>query len=75
LDDVIIRPSRIEVRIKQKSNFGYRTEFIGSGGKVLAKSEEAIAVYELRGGEGYVRAKVQDSGGAVAWVQPVFTQQ
>jgi hypothetical protein len=30
------------------------------------------AVYELRGDEGYVRAKVLESNGAMAWTQPVM---
>jgi hypothetical protein len=30
-------------------------------------------VYELKANVGYVRARVKDSGGAMAWVQPVFT--
>jgi len=30
------------------------------------------AVYELRGDEGYVRAKVVESNGAMAWTQPVM---
>jgi len=75
LEDVIIGSSRLEVRIRQRSNFRYRTEFIGSGGEVLQISEETSAVYEVRGEEVYVRAKVQDSGGAVAWVQPVFVEK
>jgi len=32
-------------------------------------------VYDLVGGEKYVRAKVTDSGGAIAWVQPVFVEE
>jgi hypothetical protein len=28
------------------------------------------AVYEIKGDEGYVRAKVIESNGAVAWLQP-----
>lgn len=74
LEDVIVEPDRIEVRIKIRSNFKYRTDFIGSGGRVLSSSIENRAAYRLKGGEQYVRAKVYDSGGAVAWVQPVFVR-
>lgn len=38
--------------------------------------QEAIASpaqYLITGGEGYVRAKVLDSNGQIAWTQPVFT--
>jgi hypothetical protein len=75
LKDVIVEPERIQVLILKRSNFAYRTEFIGAGGKILGTSEDTTAVYELRCGETYVRAKVRDSGGAFAWVQPVFVQK
>ena len=75
LEDVIVEPDRIEVRIRQRSNFKYRTEFIGAGGKVLSQSMENTAVYQRKGDEQYVRAKVFDSGGGVAWVQPVFIRK
>jgi hypothetical protein len=75
LDRVQVTPRRLTITIKQKSNFGYRTEFIGANGKTLLRSEENPAVYDLVGGEKYVRAKVTDSGGAIAWVQPVFVEE
>lgn len=75
LEDVTVEPDRIEVRIRQRSSFKYRTEFIGSGGRVLSISLENTAVYKLMGDELYVRAKVSDSGGSVAWVQPVFVRR
>ncbi len=65
-------PQALEVRIKQKSSFKYRTEFIGAEGQVLATSNDVVSTYRLRGDERYVRAKVTDSGGFVAWIQPVF---
>ncbi|HEU0014246.1 MAG TPA: CehA/McbA family metallohydrolase [Longimicrobium sp.] len=72
LADVVVTPARMEVRIRQEGDFKYTTEFIGGGGRVLARTGANPAVYTLAGGEGYVRARVTDSGGAVAWVQPVF---
>ena len=75
MEEVIVEPDRIEVRIRQRSNFKYRTEFIGAGGKVLSQSMENTAVYQRKGDEQYVRAKVFDSGGGVAWVQPVFIRK
>lgn len=74
LEDVIIEADKIEIRIKQRSSFKYRTDFIGSGGHVLSSSVENKAVYRLKGDEQYVRAKISDSGGGVAWVQPVFVK-
>ena len=74
LEDVRVSSKRIEIRIRQKSDFGYRTEFIGAGGRVLLQTDENPAVFELRNGEKYVRARVKDSGGFVAWVQPIFVE-
>ncbi|TSA25133.1 PHP domain-containing protein [bacterium] len=74
LEDVQISSKRMEIRIRQKSDFGYRTEFIGSGGRVLLQTEDNPAVFELKHQEAYVRARVSDSGGFVAWVQPVFVR-
>lgn len=74
LDDVIVTPDRLEVRIRVDRDFRYETTFIGPGGQVLGESVENPAIYELTGAEAYVRAKVVDSGGRVAWVQPVFTE-
>jgi hypothetical protein len=72
LDDVIIEEDRLEIRIRVKGDSRYTTTFLGSGGKVLDVSYETEAVFRLTGPEPYVRARVQDSRGALAWVQPVF---
>lgn len=75
LDDVVVGTRRLEVRIHQRGNFAYRTEFIGKGGRVLGRSTKNPAVYTLKGGEGYVRARVTDSGGFIAWTQPQFLER
>jgi hypothetical protein len=49
----------------------YTTEFIGSGGKVLARVYGTTARYRITGSEGYVRARITDSAGRKAWTQPV----
>jgi hypothetical protein len=74
LEEVRIETKRMEIRINQKRDFGYRTEFIGAGGKVLHRTESNPAVFELKDQEAYVRARVTDSGGFVAWVQPIFVR-
>lgn len=50
----------------------FRTEFIGRGGRVLAVVHGLGATYNVRGDEGYVRARVTDSNGWQAWTQPVM---
>jgi hypothetical protein len=72
LDEVVTANGRMEIRIRPRGDFAFRTEFIGKGGRVLQRTNANPAVYRLRGNEGYVRARVTDSGGAVAWVQPAF---
>jgi hypothetical protein len=58
------------VKVKEKNGAHYRILFIGSGGRVLQETTGASAEYKSRGGEGYVRAKVIDSNGRMAWTQP-----
>lgn len=50
----------------------YRTEFIGANGRVLATTNANPAMYSFRGDERYVRARVTDSNGKHAWLQPFF---
>jgi hypothetical protein len=48
----------------------YLTEFIGRNGRVLARSTTLRPSYRFTGGEGYVRARISDSSGRMAWTQP-----
>jgi hypothetical protein len=50
----------------------YRVVFIGRDGRELAAVSGTSATYKFVGNEGYVRARVEDSGGLRAWTQPVF---
>jgi hypothetical protein len=59
------------VTIKKDSFAKYRIQFIAKGGRVLSEHTEPSAAYAIKGDEGYVRAKVIESNGAVAWTQPV----
>lgn len=73
LEDVIVTPTRLEIRIRPGHvDFAYTTQFIGSNGRVLAETFANPAVFELKTPERYVRAKITSTDGAVAWVQPVF---
>ena len=53
----------------------YRVVFIGKNGRELAVSRDNPARYTFNGNEGYVRARIEDSGGLRAWTQPVFVGQ
>lgn len=49
----------------------YRIQFIGRQGAVLSEATTSPASYTFKGDEGYVRAKVIESNGKLAWIQPV----
>jgi hypothetical protein len=72
LEDIAVTATRIEIRIKPRGDFKYTTTFIGGGGRVLKRTGGYVAVFELDGPTRYVRARITDSGGAMAWTQPVF---
>jgi len=71
LADIRTTPSSMTVDVRPRADFKYRIQFIGKGGRVLHESIEPAATYTFTGAEGYVRAKVIDSAGRAAWVQPV----
>jgi len=73
LEDVVVTDSTLQVRIARRGDFKYTTQFIGANGAILATDKSLTPRYRLRGTETYVRAKVIESGGASAWIQPVFT--
>ena len=75
LDDVAATAAALTVKVKVEGTSKYRIRFIGRGGKVLREATEPTATYTFTGDEGYVRAKVLESNGRVAWVQPVKVAQ
>ena len=72
LNDVAITATEFRISIKQAAETLYRTRFIGDGGKLLGVAADNPAVYTFKGDEKYVRARVESSNGADAWVQPAF---
>jgi hypothetical protein len=62
----------VTVSVKATAYSKYRVQFIGKGGRLLREATEPRATYEMRGDEGYVRARVLESNGRVAWTQPVL---
>lgn len=73
IDDIVVADDHLEVRIGEDRDFRYVTTFIGGSGEVLHVTTDNPARYELRGDPGYVRARVRNSRGDIAWTQPVFT--
>ena len=64
----------VEIQSTQADPKRYRVFFIGKEGRVLATSPDNPASYHFAGDEGYVRARVEDSGGLKAWTQPAFIE-
>jgi hypothetical protein len=74
LTDVVRDGSTLRVALKPRENVKYTVEFIGAGGKQLDESFEESAAYTLKPGDKYVRARVRDSNGLMAWTQPLFAK-
>ena len=69
-----VRSLTVEIQTAANDPKRYQVVFIGSGGRTLAVSRENPASYGFSGSEGYVRARIEDSGGLKAWTQPVFLE-
>jgi hypothetical protein len=72
LDELHVTASSIGVAVKARPSSKYRVQFIGQRGRVLHESLEPKASYTITGSEGYVRARVLESNGRRAWIQPVM---
>jgi hypothetical protein len=74
LADYQASAKRIAVTVKATAVSKYRIQFIGKGGRLLKEALEPAASYEPRGDEGYVRVRVIESNGRMAWSQPFITR-
>jgi hypothetical protein len=72
LEDVVAGPTGMTVKVKPEASSKYKIQFIGAGGRVLSEVGDVAASYTFTGGEGYVRARVLESNGRIAWCQPVM---
>ena len=72
LDDLRTDAKTMTVSVKADAWAKYRIQFIGKGGQVLREVAAPSATYQIQGTEGYVRARVVESNGRMAWVQPVL---
>lgn len=79
LTDVTMTATTLSLAIQPEGDFKYTTTFVGDSGQVLARVGGTLPTFQLdpsrHGALSYVRARVDDSGGARAWVQPVFLQK
>jgi hypothetical protein len=66
-----VSASTMTITLRTPPSSKYRIQFIGRHGVVLSEATASPATYTFKGDEGYVRAKVIESNGKLAWVQPV----
>ena len=71
LTSVEATSSSLSIAIRTAASSKYRIQFIGKQGRVLSEVTTSPATYTFKGDEGYVRAKVIESNGKLAWIQPV----
>jgi hypothetical protein len=72
LTDYQATSRQITVVVKETAFSKYRIQFIGKGGRVLREVAAPSATYDIRGDEGYVRTRVLESNGRLAWGQPIM---
>ncbi len=72
LSDYQVTATAMTITIKPGPSSKYRVQFIGRNGAVLGEAIASPAVYQFKGDELYVRAKVFESNGRIAWTQPVW---
>ena len=72
LDDVRVSATELSVKVKPAGTSKYRIQFIGRGGRVLSDVADTSAAFPFAGQQGYVRARVLESNGRMAWCQPVM---
>jgi len=74
LSDYRVTPKDMTVTVAKTTFSKYRIQFIGKGGKVLHEALDSPATYAFTGAEGYVRARVLESNGQMAWMQPAIVK-
>jgi len=66
---------QVAVTVKEDRGSKYRIQFVGSGGRLLSEQTSSPATYTIKGDEGYVRTRVLESNGKIAWTQPLMLKR
>jgi hypothetical protein len=74
LEDYRVEDRTMTVAVRPDSWSKYRVQFIGKGGRVLKEETAPRATYTFTGSEGYVRARVLEGNGRIAWGQPTVVK-
>ena len=72
ISDYQVTATSIAITVKPNADSKYRVQFIGRNGDVLSEAIASPASYAFTGDELYVRARVLESNGRIAWTQPVW---
>jgi hypothetical protein len=74
LEDYRFNSKEIKITLPPSGNFEtrYRIQFIVKPGRIVQDFVGTEATYVIRGNEGYVRGRIVDSNGKMAWTQPVM---
>jgi hypothetical protein len=72
LDDVRAGGGELALVIRAEYDRAYRTTIIGPGGETLETLDGPEARFRLSAGLPYVRARIDDSDGMRAWLQPMY---
>ena len=67
-----VNKAGLSIAIKESGTVKFRTRFIGKGGRVFKEDISNPATYQFKGDEKYIRAKIIDSNGRIAWTQPII---
>jgi hypothetical protein len=71
LSRIDVAGAQLVIEVDARSPGSHHFDFIGRGGKVLARADGRRAAFPLASvGDGYVRVDVTDGKGRRAWVQP-----
>ena len=71
LESIDATATEVTIAVRQQPSSKDRIQFIGRQGRVLSEATSNPATYRVTGDERYVRAKVIESNGRLAWTQPV----
>jgi hypothetical protein len=74
LSDYQVTATSMTVTVRQTKVSKYRIQFVGRNSRILQESIASPATYTFKGGEGFVRARVLESNGQIAWTQPVLAK-
>ena len=64
--------TEIKFEIEPMGEIKFTTTFIGKNGEILDKQMGNSVAYQIKGNEGYVRARIESTDCIKAWVQPIF---